>query len=771
MQRSLPAIEIAMQEFFSKHCVACHEVDNASGSFAITQLPDLTVTQPVDVASWEKVLKRIRSRQMPPPDATRPSEQEYVEAIESIDQALHQVANANPNPGSPPTLRRLTRAEYESAIRDLLGVTIDASQWIPSDQSSHGFDNITVTELTPTLINRYLTAAQQISRMAVASTQRNPQGLNVRVPADRTQEEHVEGLPLGTRGGVLVNQYFPLSGQYEFQIKLARDRDETVEGLTQAHEIHVLVDDQLAHIFNVEPPKVKDDYTLVDAHLIVRLQVPAGHHAIGVTFPDKSNAILEIKRQPFDASFNRHRHPRPNPAIFEVAIVGPFEPIVGTATQSRLAIFGEAAKLGKVQGDAPEAEALFRRVMRKAYRRSILASDLDQPMAFYRKARQNGDFEAGIEAGLASILVNPNFLIKIERSSSDFEQPILPLSDYELASRLSFFLWSSLPDDELLRCADAGKLSQEDTLTQQVERMLKDPKADALTTNFATQWLYLKNLDSISPDMRSFPDFDDNLRSAMKKETQLLFAEIVREDKSVLTLLTSDHVYLNERLATHYGIQGVLGSHFRKVNLEANSLRGGLLRNGSILTVTSYANRTSPTIRGNWILENILGTPPPPPPPNIPALKDKDQSKALTVRDRLAAHREDPNCAGCHNLMDPIGFALENYDAVGRWRNFEGDAAIDTSGILPDGTAVSSVQDLEKAILKHQDLFVETMTKKLLTYAIGRGMEPSDGATIRTISKYASENGYRFSSLIRAIVLSDPFLKRSTHNSEVKSKP
>lgn len=781
-----------IQQLVSTYCIDCHQGDEASGGLDIETLEfefnqnhkapsprhskivsaenqergvseDKKLPSDWDPAPWEKMLKRLKGRQMPPVEAFRPSEAEYRQAVQSLTGVLDRAAKVHPRPGRTEPLRRLNRTEYRNAIRDLLSLEIEVDELLPADESGHGFDNVTVSELSPMLLDRYITAAQQISRLAVGSARSGPIGVNHRVAADQSQESHVDGLPFGTRGGTLFRHHFLQSGEYEFQIRLARDRDEHVEGLHEAHDIHVLIDRDRVHEFTVKRPK-DGDHTHVDTHLKTRLQVQAGPHDVGVTFPQKGASLLETKRQPFDARFNRHRHPRSTPAIFEVSITGPFlstgpDQTPRHLTPSRERIF--ICRPDKPAEAASCGEQILSNLMRQAYRRPVTEADLKTPMEFFWRGLEESGFEAGVQAGLTSILVNPNFLFRLETEPESAPSgTAYQISDIELASRLSFFLWSSLPDKELLQLAEQKRLREPSVLEDQVRRMLGDERAESLADNFADQWLHLRNLASATPDMRRFPDFDDNLRQSFRKETQLVFANIVREDRSVVQLISSHHTYLNQRLAKHYGIPGVFGSHFRRVELDPTSHRGGLLRHGSILTVTSYATRTSPTIRGNWILENIIGTPPPPPPANVPALKEKTTLTNLTVRERLAGHRANPACASCHDLMDPVGFALENFDAVGRWREFEDGAKIDVSGVLPDGSEIRGTDDLESGILERPEMFVETLVGKLLTFALGRGMEPTDQPAIRQIVRNAREQDYRFSQLILGIVRSKPFQMR-----------
>jgi hypothetical protein len=758
-------------KLMDRYCVDCHDgAESAAG----LNLKDFNTSVAVsskswDTATWEKIVKRLAARQMPPADAERPSDAEYQTVLTVMESVLDRAVEELPRPGRTDSVRRLNRTEYRNAIRDLLAVDVDVDSLLPADQLSHGFDNVTVGELSPLLLGRYITAAEKISRRAVGGLEKSPGGITVRLPADRTQDAHVEGLPLGTRGGTLFEHHFPANGQYEVQLRLMRDRDENIEGLTGTHEIDVLLDRGLVHRFTVVKPKGKAGYdkddTLVDAHLKKRFQATAGPHKVGVTFPCKFSSLLEINRQPFEASFNRHRHPRRAPALFEVSIVGPFDPEGPGDTLSRRKVFAPEGAADDAENSDPakRADQILRPLVRLAYRRPITNKDLTVPLRFFKQRFEADGFEAGIETALSAVLVNPYFLLRAEKDPEGLQAgSAYQLADIELASRLSFFLWSSIPDDELLAVAERRQLTDSETLRSQVQRMLRDKRSQSLVSNFAAQWLYLRNLASLRPDRRLFPNFDDNLRHALRRETELLFESVLRENRSVLDLLSTDTTFLNERLAKHYGIPHVFGSHFRPVTLTKDSHRGGLLRHGSILAVTSYATRTSPTIRGNWILENILGTPAPPPPPNVPSLKDKTASSAVTIRERLAEHRANPACASCHNLMDPVGFSLENFDAVGRWRIFDREQPVDSSGALPDGTQVSSLDELEAGILERPEIFVSTLTGKLMTFALGRGVESFDAPAIRKVVREAADNNYRFSSLIQAIVTSTPFQMRVT---------
>jgi hypothetical protein len=754
-------------EMVATYCIDCHSGSAAEADFDLAAIQATSIAD--RSADWEKVVRKLRARQMPPSDASRPDESEYATVLESLEQILEEQADSHPQPGRSETFRRLTRFEYQNAIRDLLALEIDSAALLPADEVSHGFDNITVGELSPTLLNRYISAAQTISRQAMGRVLKSPDGVTIRVRPDVTQEERVEGLPIGTRGGLLIPYTFPQDGEYEVRIRLTRDRNEHVEGLKEPHELEVMLDRARVKLFTVKPPRAKanpnDEYSKpthenVDQHLVARVNVSAGPHDLGVAFLKNPSSLLETNRQPLNVHYNMYRHPRIGPAVYQVSIAGPLAARGAGDTPSRRRILVCQPTSRDENEDC--ARQIVSTLLRRACRRPVKDQDLDRPMELFAQTlADGGSFEDGVEMALASILVNPEFLFRIERDPPEVApQTAYRISDIELASRLSFFLWSSIPDDELLDLAERGRLSDPQILEAQTRRMLSDDRSQALVSNFAGQWLYLRNLESITPDARLYPDFDDNLRQAFRQETELFFASILREDRSVLDLLQADYTYLNERLAKHYGIPHVYGSRFRRVDLDANSRRGGLLRQGSILTVTSYATRTSPVIRGKWILENILGTPPAPPPPNVPALSDNTVSAKLPVRERLAQHRADPACASCHNLMDPVGFALENFDAVGRWREIEDGRPVDAEGGLPDGRQFTGVAGLEQGLLDRPEVFAGTMAEKLMTYAVGRGLEPSDGPAIRRIVRDAATDNYRFSSLVLGIVNSPPFQMR-----------
>jgi hypothetical protein len=741
-----------------KYCIGCHNERLKVGGLALNNIASQSIGQ--NTAVWEKVVRKLRARYMPPVGLPRPDESTYNSAVSSLESSLDRIAAAKPDPGRTDTFRRLNRTEYHNAIRDLLALDIDVSSLLPSDDSSHGFDNVTVGELSPTLLERYLSAAQKISRLAIGGAVRAPGGDTIELPADLTQEQHFDELPFGTRGGTAVHYTFPLDAEYEIQLRLTRDRNEHVEGLREAHQIELTIDGERIQVFTAKPPPASSDQSIVDKDFHIRVPVKAGSHELAATFIKKPSVLLETDRQPYLAHFNADRHPRIQPALYSISVTGPFNASGPGDTTSRQRIF--VCHPQKESEQDACAKRILSTLARRAWRGPVKDSELQVPLRFYREARAQAGFEDGIEKALRAVLMSPRFLFRIEQDPAGIApRTAYALSDLDLASRLSFFLWSSIPDDDLLDAATRGTLKQPAVLKKEVRRMLADPRSEALVNNFAEQWLYLRNLASASPDTRLFPDFDDNLRQAFRRETEMFFESIMREDRNVLDLLRANYTFVNERLAKHYGIPNIYGSRFRRVTFDQGSVRGGLLGQGSVLTVSSYATRTSPVIRGKWVLTNILGSPPPPPPPNVPPLKEAaDSGKVLTMRERMAQHRANPACAGCHKLMDPIGFSLENYDAVGRWRTTEGGVPVDAAGSLPDGSTFTGAAGLRQALLRNPELFVTTTAEKLLTYALGRGVEEDDAPAVRGIVRAARADDYRFSSLVLGIVNSTPFQMR-----------
>ncbi len=747
-----------------RYCVACHNERLETAGLNLDGLDVAAVGEHPEI--WEKVVRKLRTGMMPPPSRPQPPAAARDALASWLEVSLDAAARAHPNPGRTDTLRRLNRTEYRNAVRDLLALDIDTTSLLPPDESGHGFDNVTVSDLSPVLLDRYISAAQRVSRLAVGSTHTALQSEVIRVAGDVTQEAHMPGLPIGTRGGTVVPFTFAQDGEYDIQIRLARNRVGFVGGLRKpgAHFLELQLDRELVKTFVVEKPPEGEDHVLVDEHLKMRIPVTAGPHDVGVTFQKRSSSLAETERRPLQSRFNETRHPRLTPAVYEISISGPYSPRGAEDTPSRRRIFVCQPTNSLRGGEEACAREILSTLMRRAYRRAVSETDVERVMAFYRAGRSESDFNAGIGKALSAVLMSPDFLFRVEL---DPEQAAAGsayrISDVELASRLSFFLWSSGPDDALLDAAIRGDLSRPGELERQARRMLADPRSHNLASNFAGQWLMLRNLASVSPNVRLYPDFDDNLRQAFREETERFFDSVLREDRSVLDLLSADYTFLNERLAKHYGIPGVYGSRFRRVALPKDSQRGGLLRHGSILAVTSYATRTSPVIRGQWVLDNILGAPPPPPPANVPVLEEDSVNAALPMRARLTQHRSNPVCANCHATIDPVGFALENFDALGRWRDHHADSgAIDVSGGLPGIGELDGVAGLEAGLLKRPALFAGRVTEKLLTFALGRGVEYYDAPAIRQILRDAAPDDYRFSSLILGIVNSVPFQMRTS---------
>ncbi|HEX4612033.1 MAG TPA: DUF1592 domain-containing protein [Urbifossiella sp.] len=747
----------AVQQFVAGYCASCHNGSEKKGGL------DLDAVGAEDVAAhpevWERVARALAARQMPPAGRGRPDERGYASLVAGLEAELDRAAAKRPDPGRTPTVRRLNRTEYQNAVRDVLALDVDATLLLPADEANHGFDSAPLGDLSTTLLDRYITAAQRISRLAVGRAPTTPNSDTFRVPPDQTQEGHVEGLPLGTRGGTRIPFTFPQDGEYNVQVWLTRDRNENVEGLREPHELLVLLDRKEVASLAVKPPVNNEVGGRVDANLKARFAVTAGRHDLGVTFAQQSASLLETKRQPYQARYNLHRHPRTTPAVYQATITGPFNATGPGDTPSRRRIF--TRRPAKPEDEEGCAKDIVSALMRRAYRRPVVEADVARAMTFYRQGRADGGFEAGVELALSGILVNPGFLFRVERDPVGVApKASYRVSDLDAASRLSFFLWGGIPDDELLGLAARDELRKPDVFERQVRRMLADDRSRNLATNFAAQWLHLRNLDAITPDLRLFPDFDDNLRKAFRQETELFVESVLREDRSVLDLLTADYTFLNERLAKHYGVPHVYGDRFRRVALGADRERGGLLRHGSILTVTSYATRTSPVVRGKWVLENFLGTPPPPPPGDVGSLDDGTVSASLPIRERLAAHRANAACASCHRLIDPVGFPLEQFDAVGRWRTLDEGRPVDSAGGLPGGGEFDGVAGLERALLRRPELFARTVTEKLFTFALGRAPEGSDAPAVRKIVRDARAENYRLSSLVRGVTTRAPFQMR-----------
>lgn len=757
----------SQRQFLDRYCATCHSQSLKTAGLSLAQV-DLSKLE-AQPELWEKVARKLHTGVMPPPNLPQPSAADRLAMLTWLETSLDTASAAKPNPGRTETLRRLNRTEYQNAIRDLLALDIDAGSLLPADESGHGFDNVTVGDLSPTLLNRYISAAQKISRLAVGSTQSDLQSDIISVAPDLTQEDQLPGLPLGTRGGLSTSYTFAQDGEYEVQVLLARNLEGLVSGLREArpHQLMVLLDREPVKTFTIEKQPNGDDAHL-DKDLKARVTVKAGPHNLAVTFIKEGSSLVDTPRQPPVSRYNDRRYPRTTPAINQVMVTGPYAPKGAGDTPSRHRVFVCHPTGTDKALEEKCAATILSTLIRRAYRRPVTKTDVDEPLAFYRKARAESDFDAGITAALSAVLTNPEFLFRVESDPKKVAPGgVYRIGDLELASRLSFFLWSSIPDDELLDAAVRGKLSQPAEFEKQTRRMLADRRSFNLATNFAGQWLRLRNVDAINPAANLFRDFDDNLRQAFRQETELFFDSVLREDRSVRTFIRADYTFLNERLAKHYGIPDVYGSRFRRVTLAPDSRRGGLLRQGSVLSVTSYATRTSPVLRGVLVLSNILGAPPSPPPPNVPALDESTVAANLPMRQRLAAHRKSAVCASCHSTIDPVGFSLENFNAVGQWRDIEVEGApVDSSGAVPGGGQFRGVDGLENALLARPELFVTTLTEQLMTFALGRGVEYYDAPAVRKIVKEAEKDDYRFSSIILGIVKSVPFQMRRAEMNE-----
>jgi hypothetical protein len=713
--------------------------------------------------TWEKVLRKVKGGMMPPVGMPRPEKAELDGFASYLETTIDRAAAVKPNPGRT-LLHRLNRAEYGNAIRDLLALDVDITSYLPADYEAHGFDNIAdVLGVSPALMERYLSAAWKITDLAIGSTKITPAMETFRVRSDLSQNDHIEGLPIGTRGGILIRYNFPVDGEYVIRPRLYRETVNIVRGLEVPHDLEITFDGervQLVRFGGVEdeqlaylhPTSGGDE---IEKRFEKRLAVKAGPHTVGVAFIKKSSAPTLELLEPFQRERIDPITPVGIPEIDKATIEGPFNVAGSGDSPSRRRIFtcrpageSDALSCGK---------KILSTIARRAYRRPLNDTEVARLVEIYQKGRENsGSFDAGVQQALVFMLVSPQFLFRFELDPANAAAgAIYRISDLELASRLSFFIWSSIPDDQLLDLAVQGKLKNPAVLEQQVKRMLSDQRARAFGSNFAGQWLYLRNLRSVQPDEDVFPDFDDNLRQGLQRETELLFESIVLEDHSALDLLNANYTFLNERLAKHYGVPNIYGDQFRRVTVT-DEYRKGLLGQGSVLTLTSYANRTSPVNRGKYVLTNILGTPPPAPPPNVPPLNETP-GKVLSMRERMEQHRQNAACSGCHKLMDPIGLSLENFDAIGRWRAADGGARIDASDTLFDGTKVDGPVALRRAVLGRSEQFVRTMTEMLLTYGLGRGIEYYDMPVVRSILKESARNNYRFSSLVLGIVKSAPF--------------
>ena len=758
-------IEEPVVGLFRTYCFSCHNERLTTAGLALDLLDLSDVGRDAEV--WEEVVRKLRSGAMPPAGRPRPDQSQTRAVVTWLESSLDRAAEADPNPGRP-TLHRLNRVEYQNAIRDLLSIDIDASL-LPADNAAYGFDNnADALLLSSVLTERYLSSAANIAQTAVSRPQGSPTPETQFFPTDRDQGRRInDDLPFGSRGGGTFRHYFPTSGEYLFELRPKEGGvDGGFEGITtELHRLDVSIDGNRVWTTTLGGPEfsgLRGDERSQKVLEALRFRIPidVGAHLVQVYFVAKTSAYVEDL---FDPSLRRdpYRARNGEPEISSVTITPGVDSFSSTPSPSRRKLF--ICQPVDSSEETLCATSIISNLARKAYRRPITDEDLVAPLALYHDGARRGGFEAGVELALRGILVSPNFLFRLEEQPETVP-PDTPyrISDLELASRLSFFLWSSIPDEELLELAIADQLRQSDVLRRQVQRMLADERAQALVDNFAGQWLHIRNVAGLQPSPELLFHFDDNLRQAFEQETKLFFESIIRDNRSVLTLLDADYTFLNERLATHYGIPGIYGERFRRVNLPAESVRRGLLGQGSILTGTSRANRTSPVIRGKWILENILGAPPPPPPPNVPDLiEERDPRKVLPMREQMAAHRANPVCAGCHAQMDQLGFALENFDAIGEWRDiYSSGMAIDVSAELPDGTTFTGPGELRQLLLGHSEEFLTTVTERLLTYSLGRGLEASDAPAIRKIKREAAVEKYSFSSLIQGVVESDLFQMR-----------
>jgi len=751
----------------NRYCVSCHNSRAKTTATASGVVFDgIDPARLADnSAMWEKVIRRLRTRAMPPAGVPRPDEATYTALVSHIETTLDRAAVAHPNPGRP-SVHRLNRAEYANAVRDLLALEVDPAALLPPDDSVNGFDNnADMLSVSPALLERYLAAAGTISAIAVGSPNIAASSETYRIRGDASQTGRNEALPPGTRGGLMALHTFPLDGEYVIKVKLLEINLGSVRGLEYENQLEVTVDGERVLL---APVGGADDYTKsslnatdvvnsLASRLQVRVKVHAGQRPVGAAFLQKPAAQGGSRLQPFMRSTLIATDHLGLPHVENLTISGPFNPTGVSDTPTRRRVF--VCKPASAQDEAC-AKKIVSTLARRAYRRPVTPADLSPLMSFYESGRKEGGFERGIELAVRAVLVSPQFLFRIERDPAGVA-PGSPyrISDLELASRLSFFLWSSIPDDELLEVAARGQLRNEAVLDAQVRRMLADKRTQALVDNFAGQWLQFRNIRGTTPDKNDFPDFDDNLRQAFERELDLFFESLVREDHGVLDLLAADYTFVNERLAKHYRIPNVYGPDFRRVTVP-NDARRGLFGKGGVLLLTSHADRTSPVVRGKWILDNVIGTPPPPPPSVVPPFPDDAPGSAPTVRARMERHRASPACAGCHRLMDPIGLALENFDAVGAWRTQDAGVAIDASGELTDGTRIDGVNALREALLKRPEVIGGTTVEKLMTYALGRGVEPYDMPAVRAIVRASARDGYRFSSIVRGIVASTPFEMR-----------
>jgi mono/diheme cytochrome c family protein len=781
-----PNRQESLRPALDRYCISCHNERTRTAGLMLDRL-DLALAGR-DAETWEKVARKLRTHEMPPPGLPRPDQATYDTLATTVEAALDGAAAAHPHPGRV-AVHRLNRTEYTNAIRDLLALDVNGRALLPADEpDQQGFDNVAgVLSISPRLLENYLTAASTVSRLSVGDTSISAVEDTFRIPTAMVQDDRAaEDLPFGSRGGIDIPYQFPLDGDYSIKVVLKRQLYLYLMGMGEPNQIDVRLDGALLKRFTIGgegqgrtapesfagntqgDPHWEVYMHTADAGLIVRVPVTAGAHHVGVSFVKRHwepEGVLQPPQRGFARTTNELYFG--NPSVDSVAIAGPLAARASADSPSRRRVFICRPSLSRRSSREPPAseggseDGCARRILstlaRRAYRGPVAAADVDELLAFYRTGRAEGGFDAGIQRGLRRILASPRFLFRIERgpSTAQADQPYR-VTDIDLASRLSFFLWSSIPDDELLAAATKSTLSNRATLEQQVRRMLADPRAQALVDNFAAQWLSIGKLAGVVPDVDAYPEFDENLRDAFRQETRTFIESQLREDRSVIDLVTANYSYVNERLARHYQIPHVYGSHFRRVTFT-DGVRGGLLGQGSVLTVTSYPNRTSPVLRGRWLLDNVLGAPPPPPPPDVPLLSESSAAKTASMRQQMEAHRKSPSCAVCHVRMDPLGFSLEQFDALGKWRTASDGIAVDASAALPDGTRFEGITGLRQVVASHPDDFARTFTQKLLAYAVGRSLDAHDQPAVRQIARTAAVQGYRWSSIITGIVTSTPF--------------
>jgi hypothetical protein len=766
-----PADAAPQRVLLDKYCVTCHNQRARTGGLALDTLDVAHVNaQP---AVWEAVVRKLRTGAMPPQGLPRPGDADVASLTSWLTEELDRTASV-PNPGRP-LLRRLNRAEYGNVVRDLLALDVDVRSLLPADDSAFGFDNnADLQVVSPSLLDRYLSAADRVSALAVGDPSTVAGSESYYTRGDQSQSQHLEGLPLGTVGGIGVRHTFPLDGEYQFQVTLIRTNLEATRGLEHPHQLEIAIDGERVFLGALggdaeagQTGTITEKSDATDARLRARVRVKAGPHLVTATFVRKI-AESTNRLRPFLRSNAGTYDSTGRPHVKSLTIAGPFDATGPGDTPSRRRIFVcHPTSTASASSEEGCARRVLTTLARRAYRRPVNEDDVAPLLTFYRAGRRTGTFETGVQLALRRLLASPMFVFRVEDDPAG--AAVSRVSDVDLASRLSFFLWSSMPDDTLLDLAAANGLHAPAVLEAQVRRMLADPKADALVENFAGQWLHIRNLQNIAPNTDEFPDFDNDLREAFRHETELFFRSVMREDRNVLDLLTADYTFVNERLAKHYGVPGVYGSQFRRVTV-ADDARRGLLGKGSILLVTSHADRTAPTLRGKWILENLLGTPPPAPPGNVPPFEQTAGPKPRTIRERMEIHRANPSCAGCHRSMDALGFTLENFNAVGAWRTRDAGLDVNAQGTMADGQAAVGVTGLRAALLKRPEVFVQTLTEKLMTYALGRGLQYYDMPAIRRILRESAAQDDRFSSIVLGIVKSTPFEMRRKAEAAVEAR-